>query len=107
MVFREIIGEFEMKYTKHYLNQNAKYFGGEKHGQVSNIPMNEAFKKTNTIALQEIFLRGDHQAKLIYVAFSDDKEKHFNDAMNDFVEILKDFDSKNLFKYTLPSKGEL
>jgi hypothetical protein len=79
-----------MKHTKHYLNQNAKYFGGEKHGQVSNITIKDALLEPNTLALQEIFHLNGEQVKVIYVAFVEDKEEYYQDAINDFEKLLKD-----------------
>lgn len=85
-----------MKHTREILNMEAKYFGGDKHGQSSGIMMKDAFFMNDTIALQKFDVVDGVRHKTVYVAITTDKEKYFDEAVEDFNSILLDTTNKQL-----------
>lgn len=57
-------------HTYEILNMEAKYFGGDKHGQLSGIMMKDALHMSDTVALQVL----NNKHKTTYVAFTDFEE---------------------------------
>lgn len=77
-------------HTYEILDMEAKYFGSDKHGQLSGIMMKDALHMSDTVALQ--VTRNSAMGyfhKTTYVAFTDDKEKYHDAMVADFEEILK------------------